>query len=583
MDKTYAKESAVNKYLQKKFRLSAEGASNMFKGIVLSAAMDFSFMLPMVCVYMFLKESIEIYIDKTKGHYNIMFYVTAVPIIMIIMFIINKAQYDSVYTSTYTETANKRIALSNHLRKIPLAFFENRDLADFTATIMSDMESMEHAYSHSVPQFYGNIIAVVIITILIAVKSLAMAAAVIWPFPIVIFLINLVKKKKIELEAEHYYKKLDVSSSIQEIIENMLAIKGFQRVEKTKKEFNALLDKEEAQHIKTEVYNPIILGPLSAFLRLGVLSAIIVGFSEYSSGRIDLVYYICMIIACGLIYAPMEACLSFIMEFIYVEIPARRMEEIMTTKPMAGEEIEVNNYDIELNNVSFGYDDRKVIDNLSLKVKQGEVTALVGPSGCGKSTLARLMLRFWDTDSGSIKLGGVDIKAIEPECLLKNYSAVFQNVVLFDNTVMENIRIGKKDAGDEEVIEAAKTAQADEFIRNLPEGYNTRIGENGVLLSGGERQRISIARAVLKDSPVIFLDESTASVDADNETKLQEALSGLIKNKTVLVIAHRLRTVEQADHIAVINQGKLVEEGKAEELIKKKGLFYKLWSLQRVQ
>lgn len=255
----------------------------------------------------------------------------------------------------------------------------------------------------------------------------------------------------------------------------------------------------------------------------------------------------------------------------------------MTTKPMAGEEIEVNNYDIELNNVSFGYDDRKVIDNLSLKVKQGEVTALVGPSGCGKSTLARLMLRFWDTDSGSIKLGGVDIKAIEPECLLKNYSAVFQNVVLFDNTVMENIRIGKKDAGDEEVIEAAKTAQADEFIRNLPEGYNTRIGENGVLLSGGERQRISIARAVLKNSPVIFLDESTASVDADNETKLQEALSGLIKNKTVLVIAHRLRTVEQADHIAVINQGKLVEEGKAEELIKKKGLFYKLWSLQRVQ
>lgn len=277
----------------------------------------------------------------------------------------------------------------------------------------------------------------------------------------------------------------------------------------------------------------------------------------------------------------MDACLAFIIEFMMVEIPNERMREIFEAKLMTGQDIDIKSFDIELKNVSFGYDDRTVINDISFMAKQGQTTALVGPSGCGKSTLAKLMLRFWDVNSGQISLGGIDIKDIDPESLLKHYSMVFQDVVLFNNTIMENIRIGKKNATDKEVVEAAKIAQLDDFIQTLPDGYNAKIGENGSLLSGGERQRISIARAILKDAPIIFLDESTASVDADNETKIQKALSKLIKDKTVIIIAHRLRTIENADKIIVLDKGQVVEEGSSSELIENKGLFYKLWKTQK--
>lgn len=446
---------------------------------------------------------------------------------------------------------------------------------------MSDMESMEHAYSHSVPQFYGNIISVCLIGLMIASMNVKMAIALMWPFPLGLALIFAARNKMIRLEKIHHDEKLKVSDSIQEILENILPIKGYQRQEKTLDEFKIQLDEEEEKHLKAEISIPLMLGPISSLLRLGVLSSILVGIGQYTSGGLSLAQYLGLLIACLVIYSPMDACLAFIIEFMLVQIPNERMKEIFNAELMTGQDVDINNFDIELKNVTFGYDDTMVIKDVSFLAKQGQTTALVGPSGCGKSTLTKLMLRFWDVNSGQIKLGGVDIRDIDPESLLKHYSMVFQDVILFNNTIMENIRIGKKNATDQEVMEAAKIAQLDDFIQTLPDGYMTKIGENGALLSGGERQRISIARAILKDAPIIFLDESTSSVDADNETKIQEALSKLIKNKTVIIIAHRLRTVENADQIIVLDEGRIVEEGSSDELIANQGLFYKLWKTQK--
>lgn len=389
------------------------------------------------------------------------------------------------------------------------------------------------------------------------------------------------RKKKYEKDKAHADEKLIVSEKIQEMIENILPIKAFGRKEKSMNELKEILEREEKQHLKSEFLNPLLLGPVSSLLRLGVISAILTGMGQYAAGNLSLSRLILLVIACATIYLPMDGALSFIIEFIYVQVPARRMHTIMNMPVMTGEDLSVDNFDLELSHVDFGYEDREVLHDISFIAKQGETTALVGPSGSGKSTLARLMLRFWDVDGGKITLGGKDLRDFDPESLLKNYSVVFQEVLLFNNTVMENIRIGKRGATDEEVFHAAKIACVDDFVQRFPEGYQTKIGENGILLSGGERQRISIARAVLKDAPIIFLDESTSSVDAQSETKLQKALSQLIQNKTVVVIAHRLRTVEEADKIIVLKEGRLVETGNAKELIAKEGEFYRLWKTQK--
>lgn len=389
------------------------------------------------------------------------------------------------------------------------------------------------------------------------------------------------RKKKYEKDKAHADEKLIVSEKIQEMIENILPIKAFGRKEKSMNELKEILEREEKQHLKSEFLNPLLLGPVSSLLRLGVISAILTGMGQYAAGNLSLSRLILLVIACATIYLPMDGALSFIIEFIYVQVPARRMHTIMNMPVMTGEDLSVDNFDLELSHVDFGYEDREVLHDISFIAKQGETTALVGPSGSGKSTLARLMLRFWDVDGGKITLGGKDLRDFDPESLLKNYSVVFQEVLLFNNTVMENIRIGKRGATDEEVFRAAKIACVDDFVQRFPEGYQTKIGENGILLSGGERQRISIARAVLKDAPIIFLDESTSSVDAQSETKLQKALSQLIQNKTVVVIAHRLRTVEEADKIIVLKEGRLVETGNAKELIAKEGEFYRLWKTQK--
>ncbi len=570
-------------YLKNKFLLSDTGAGKMIKGIVFSAALNISFMMPIWLIYMFLNDTANIFFYKDQDAYSIPKYIILGAAVLILIYIVNTVQYDSVYTNTYNETAKKRIDISDRMRKMPISFFSKRDLSDLTTTIMRDMESMEHAYSHAVPQFYGTVISIIFITAGIAFMSPKIALALIWPFPIALLIIKIMENKKYAADKKHSDKKLEVTERIQETLENILHIKAYQRTEKTLKEFEKSLDEEENTHLKAEIFIPFLLGPLSSFMRLGLMTAAIAGFFEYSGGNIKFAQYITLIIASATIYLPMDSCLSYIIEFILIQIPVERMKDILQSDEiMTGEDIEVDSFNIEVENISFRYDeDKKVIDGVSFTAEQGQTTALVGPSGCGKSTLAKLMLRFWDVESGKIKLGGKDIKKADPESLLRYYSMVFQEVILFNNTIMENIRIGKKDATDEEVIRAAEIAQVDSFVKKLPDGYNTMIGENGALLSGGERQRISIARAVLKDSPIIFLDESTASIDASSETAIQKALSSLIKNKTVVIIAHRLRTVERADKIVVLDEGRVSECGTAEELIEKKGLFYKLWKTQK--
>lgn len=568
-------------FLKDKFSLSTEGAKNMRKSIIYCAIMNLFNIFTMIVVFNYLTDAINKYILHNTESISTMKYIIMIPIIFILIYIANNKQYDSVYTTTYTETAKKRIELSRRIAKLPLSFFANRDLSDLTKTIMTDMEKMEHAYSHSVPQFYGTIISTIVIVIMVALNNYKMALAMFWPFPIALILIFLLKNNKYKIEKIHADQALVVSDKIQEILDNILPIRAYGRTEKSMREFRDILDKEEELKLKAEMTNPMYLAPISSMFRIGIITVLLMGYSEFTKGNMDLPTIISFIIATTVIYTPLEGAMAFLMEFIYVSIPAERMKELMNFETMTGDDIEVNEFDIEVSDIYFGYDkDAPVINGLSFTAKQGEVTAFVGHSGCGKTTLVNLMLRFYDVDNGKILLGGRDIKDFDPDSLLKNFSMVFQEVLLFNNTIMENIRIGKKDATDEEVLRAVKIAQVDEFVKDLPDGYQTMVGEKGSLLSGGERQRISIARAILKDAPIIFLDESTASVDADSETKIQRALSYLIKDKTVVVIAHRLRTVINADKILVLEEGKLIEEGNAEQLLKRKGIFYNMMQMQ---
>ncbi|MDO5718914.1 MAG: ABC transporter ATP-binding protein [Tissierellia bacterium] len=569
------------KFLENKFSLSKQGAKNMANSILLCAVKNLTNILPMMIIYNFLIDAFNIYIYKNTDSISIIKYIALILISFILMYLTESKQYDSVYTTTYNETANKRINLSKRIAKLPLSFFAGRDLSDLTKTIMSDMEAMEHAYSHAVPQFYGTLISTTIIAIMVAIRGPKMALAMFWPFPIAIILIYMLKHNKYKLEKEHADQTLVVSDKIQEILDNILPIRAFNRTQKSLSEFEQILDEEERIHFKAEKYNPIYLAPIYALFRIGIVTIILTGYSEFMKSNIDLPTMLTFIVITAILYVPMEGAMSFLIEFIYVSIPAERMKEVMQYEIMTGDDIEVDNYDIKVEDIHFGYDDEPVINGVSFRAKQGEVTALVGHSGCGKTTLVNLMLRFYDVDEGRILLGGKDIRDFDPDSLLKNFSMVFQDVLLFNNTIMENIRIGKKDASDEEVLEAAKIAQVDEFVKRLPNGYDTMVGEKGSLLSGGERQRISIARAILKDAPIIFLDESTASVDADSETKIQEALSHLIKDKTVVVIAHRLRTVINADKILVFDSGMLIEEGNSDELLMNKGYFYKMLEMQK--
>lgn len=500
----------------------------------------------------------------------------------LLSFVTHLQQYKATYGLVYNEVKTTRLSLAERLRKLPLGYFGKRDLADLTETIMGDVNRMEHVWSHVLGYLYGAYISTAIIAVCLLVYDWRLAIACLWGVPVAFGL--LFGSRKIAARNAERTKKaaVRVSDGIQEALENVREIRATNQEERYLNGLNQKIDEHERVTIQGELGTGLFVNAASVIMRLGVATTILVGANLILSGSIDFMLLFLFLLVITRVYAPFDQSLALIAEMFVSQVSADRMNEIYDTPTAEGaEKFEPKGHDIVFEHVGFSYDEKEVLHDVSFTAKEGEVTALVGPSGSGKSTCARLAARLWDISKGVIRVGGVDISTIDPEVLLRDYSMVFQDVVLFDDTVMENIRLGKRGATDEEVRAAAKAANCDEFVHRLPQGYNTPIGENGAKLSGGERQRISIARALLKDAPIVLLDEATASLDVENETRVQGALSRLLVGKTVLVIAHRMRTVEAADKIIVLADGRVAEEGTPAELMNKNGLYHRMVNLQR--
>lgn len=500
----------------------------------------------------------------------------------LLSFVTHLQQYKATYGLVYNEVKTTRLSLAERLRKLPLGYFGKRDLADLTETIMGDVNRMEHVWSHVLEYLYGAYISTAIIAVCLLVYDWRLAIACLWGVPVAFGL--LFGSRKIAARNAERTKKaaVRVSDGIQEALENVREIRATNQEERYLNGLNQKIDEHERVTIQGELGTGLFVNAASVIMRLGVATTILVGANLILSGSIDFMLLFLFLLVITRVYAPFDQSLALIAEMFVSQVSADRMNEIYDTPTAEGaEKFEPKGHDIVFEHVGFSYDEKEVLHDVSFTAKEGEVTALVGPSGSGKSTCARLAARLWDISKGVIRVGGVDISTIDPEVLLRDYSMVFQDVVLFDDTVMENIRLGKRGATDEEVRAAAKAANCDEFVHRLPQGYNTPIGENGAKLSGGERQRISIARALLKDAPIVLLDEATASLDVENETRVQGALSRLLVGKTVLVIAHRMRTVEAADKIIVLADGRVAEEGTPAELMNKNGLYHRMVDLQR--
>lgn len=500
----------------------------------------------------------------------------------LLSFVTHWQQYKATYGLVYNEVKTTRLSLAERLRKLPLGYFGKRDLADLTETIMGDVNRMEHVWSHVLGYLYGAYISTAIIAVCLLVYDWRLAVACLWGVPVAFGL--LFGSRKIAARNAERTKKaaVRVSDGIQEALENVREIRATNQEERYLNGLNQKIDEYERVTIQGELGTGLFVNAASVIMRLGVATTILVGANLILSGSIDFMLLFLFLLVITRVYAPFDQSLALIAEMFVSQVSADRMNEIYDTPTAEGaEKFEPKGHDIVFEHVGFSYDEKGVLHDVSFTAKEGEVTALVGPSGSGKSTCARLAARLWDISKGVIRVGGVDISTVDPEVLLRDYSMVFQDVVLFDDTVMENIRLGKRGATDEEVRAAAKAANCDEFVHRLPQGYNTPIGENGAKLSGGERQRISIARALLKDAPIVLLDEATASLDVENETKVQGALSRLLTGKTVLVIAHRMRTVEAADKIVVLADGRVAEEGTPAELMDKNGLYRRMVELQR--
>ncbi len=503
-------------------------------------------------------------------------------VFLVLSILTHLEQYRATYGLVYAEIKDTRIGLAERLRKLPLGYFGKRDLADLTETIMGDVNRLEHVWSHCLGYLYGAFISTAIIAVCLFVYDWRLALACLWGVPVAFAL--LFGSRKLTKRRSEITKAaaVEVSDGIQETLENIREIRATNREDLFLRDLYGKIDHHEKTMLAGELSTGIFVNAASVIMRLGVATTILVGTSLILSGRIDFMLFFLFLLVITRVYAPFDQALALIAEMFMSQVSANRLNEITEAETAEGaDRFAPDGHDIVFENVGFAYDDEQVLCGVSFTAKEGEVTALVGPSGSGKSTCAKLAARLWDISEGSIKVGGVDIQSVDPEVLLTDYSMVFQDVVLFDDTVMENIRLGKHGASDEEVLAAARAANCDEFVLKLPEGYATPIGENGAKLSGGERQRISIARALLKNAPIVLLDEATASLDVENETKVQGALSRLLAGKTVLVIAHRMRTVEAADKIVVLADGRVAEQGSPAELLAKdNGLFRRMTELQ---
>lgn len=570
-------------FLQRRLALSNKGAKDFIKGTGFTTILNIALMLPAVLVFLFLEDYLRPVLgtSETVTH-GIGFYTLIGILFMLITWVIARLQYRSTYTTIYEESANRRISLAEKLRRLPLAFFGEKDLSDLTSTIMTDNTELEQTFSHSVPQLFASIFSICLIALGMFFFNWQLAIALFWVVPVATTVILLSKRSQVKNNRLVYDKKRIVTEQIQEGLETIQEIKSYNNENHYLGELNEKLDDYEKNLTRVELLTGVLVNSSISILKLGLASVIMVGAWLLNAGSIDLFTYLIFLIIASRVYDPIEQVFSNLAALFYLDIRINRMNEMQALPIQKGiTDFAPEHYDIEFDKVNFSYEKgMQVMQDVSFTAKQGEITALVGPSGGGKSTSAKLAARFWDVNSGKILLGGQDISKIEPEALLKYYSVVFQDVVLFNASIMDNIRIGKRDATDEEVLRVARLAQCDEFVSKLPQVYQTIIGENGETLSGGERQRISVARALLKDAPIVLLDEATASLDVENETRIQAGISELVRNKTVLIIAHRMRTVANADKIIVLENGRVVENGSPGELIAQNGMFTKMMDRQ---
>ena len=567
------------KFLMKKYALSRQGAKDLIIATISCMVHNLTLMLPVSLLYLLVS---DLYAGGVPQGHLWIYIVGMVAAVLLILFSYRWV-YGATYYATYKESSVRRISLAEKLRKLPLSFFGKRDLSDLTTTIMADCTTLEQSFSHWIPEFFGSMISTVIIAVCLFIFDWRMALAALWVLPVSLAIVAFSGKVQNYFTRRQTEAKLAVADGIQEALETMRDLKSNNAEEKYLKGLDKKIDLQEKRMIASELGGALFVVPAGMILKLGIGTVALVGGMLLANNAITVLTFFMYLLVVSRLYDPLSSSLQNLAAIISTNIPIERMNEIENYPVQPGTaELRTHGYDIVFDNVSFAYNTgEQVLSGVSFTAKQGEVTALIGPSGGGKSTAAKLAARFWDADSGKITLGGTDVKAVDPEKLLSAYSIVFQDVTLFNNTVMENIRIGRQNATDEEVLAAAREAQCDEFVEKLPEGYQTMIGENGSALSGGERQRISIARALLKDSPVILLDEATASLDAENETHIQRAISRLVKGKTVLIIAHRMRTVEGADKLVLLKDGKVAEQGSPEELLAKGGIYAKMCQLQQ--
>ena len=556
--------------LMHKYALSSQGAKDMIKAFISVTISDLILMIPVSLLYFLVNDYMEGNLAGRGG-----LYIAGVIITLALIAVSTYIQYNATFLSTYVESGVRRITLAEKLRKIPLSFFGKKDLSDLTSTIMADCAQMETASSHFIPELVGACISTAFVAIGLFFFDWRMAIAALWVLPISFIIVGCSGRVQRKLNEKQVALKMSCADGIQECLESVRDIQAYNNQEEYMKGLDEKIKAVEKHAVATELGTAVFVGSAQMILKLGIATVALVGAALLASGKLDVITFFMFLMVVSRIYDPMQVSLQNLAAIIASDVQSARLDEILSHDVQEGsEKLDNKGYDIEFSNVGFSYDTGDVVlKDVSFTAKQGGVTALIGPSGGGKTTISRLAARFWDADKGKITVGGMDISKIDPETLMSLYSIVFQDVTLFNNTVIENIRIGKMDATDEEVIAAAKLAHCDEFAEKLLDGWNTMIGENGCELSGGERQRISIARVFLKDAPIILLDEATASLDVDNETMIQESLSRLIKNKTVMIIAHRMRTVADADKIVVLKDGKVAESGKPSELMKKAGIY----------
>lgn len=560
----------MTNYLKKRYAMSDNGARNLKKSITSHTFVNITKLFPPIIGFMFIFQ----YLGGVEGltspvELSLSGYILIISVMLLVMFFIARWDYVRLYDNVYNESANLRIDIANRLKKLPLSYFGKRDIGDLSSTMIGDLQIYEQLFSHSIPHIYSTAISTILIAVMLIAYNWKLGLATLWVVPVSFLVFFLSKKRQNAAAKKWISQNREMITDLQEKIDQIQEIKAYSLEEKAFDDFNHKLNIATKSKIATEFATSISISLSKILIKLGIVSVTVIGANMLIAGEIDILVYVAYLMMTASIYLPIEGIITFMAMILMLDNIVERIKEIKTMPIQEGaHEMQPKSYDIDFIDVVFGYKDYSVINGVSFTAKQGEITALIGPSGSGKTTLTKLAARFWDIQHGQILLGGVDISRIDPETLLKNYAIVFQDVVLFNSSVKDNIRIGRKGASDEEIEKAAKIARCDEFIQRMPDGIDTIIGENGERLSGGERQRISIARAILKDAPIILMDEATASLDVENESLIQEALSELIKDKTVIVIAHRMRTIRGADKIVLLDKGKVEAVGTDEELRK---------------